>query len=328
MIKNTNKLSFLLKWEWMLVALLILINIMNASLSPYYLEYNNMMSAIMAFLDRSFMVLPMAIIIIMGDIDISVASTVALSSVMMGVSVQNGVPMTLAILICMATATLCGFINGLIVTKFKELSAAIVTISTMILYRGIAYIILEDQAASGFPLWFSILGWGDIGTIPLILIVFIAFSVIFWLILHKTTAGRQILAIGQNNTASIYSGINVDKMRLFAFTAAGFMAGITALFLTSKMASTRPNIAIGYELEVIAMVVLGGVSTSGGKGKIHSVILAIFVIGLLKYGLGIINIHSQIVTIIIGLLLIFSTLLPSIGQRVMSKLKIIRQMNL
>ncbi|MDC7232928.1 MAG: ABC transporter permease [Spirochaetales bacterium] len=322
MINSGIKKHSFLKWEWMLILMLILINIMNASLSPYYLNYFNISSAVMAFLDKAFMVFPMAFIMMMGDIDISVASTVALSSVIMGIAVQAGLPMPLAIVLCLGTATLCGWINGMIITRFKELSAAIVTISTMILYRGIAYIILEDQAASGFPEWFSFLGWESIGPIPFIVIVFTVFAVLFWLILHKTIWGRRILAIGQNNTASIYSGINVDKIRLMAFTSAGFMAGISSLFLTSKMASTRPNIAVGYELEVIAIVVLGGVSTSGGRGKIHNVIMAVFVIGLLKYGLGLINIHSQLLSIIIGILLILSTLLPNLGEDYLKKKKL------
>ncbi len=308
------KIKSFFKWEWMLVLMLILINVINASLSPYYLNYFNISSAVMAFLDKAFMVFPMALIMIMGDIDISVASIVALSSVIMGVAVQAGLPMGAGILLCLVVATLCGFINGMIITRFKELSAAIVTISTMILYRGIAYIILEDQAASGFPEWFSFLGWGGFAGIPVIFIAFVILAVFFWLLLHKTIYGRRILAIGQNNTASIYSGIEVDKFRLFAFTVAGLMAGITALFMTSKMGSTRPNIAVGYELEVIAMVVLGGVSTSGGKGKIHNVIMAVFIIGLLKYGLGLINIHSQLLQIIIGILLISTTIGPNLGE--------------
>ena len=313
-----NKKTFL-KWEWMLVLMLILINVMNASLSPYYLNYFNISSAVMAFLDKAFMVFPMALIMIMGDIDISVASTVALSSVVMGMAVQSGIPMSAGILICLATASLCGWINGMIITRFKELSSAIVTISTMILYRGIAYILLEDQAASGFPEWFSFLGWGSVISVPFIVLVFLVFAVLFWLLLHRTLWGRRILAIGQNKTASVYSGIGVDRIKVLAFTAAGFMSGISSLFLTSKMASTRPNIAVGYELEVIAIVVLGGVSTTGGKGKIHNVIMAIFVIGLLKYGLGLVNIHSQLLSIIIGILLILSTLLPNLGEEYLKR---------
>ncbi len=311
--KEFNLKSFFFQWEWMLVLMLIIINIVNASLSPYYLSIRSVIDATMTFLDKAFIVLPMAFVIILGDIDISVASTVALSSVVMAVSYNNlGLPMELAMIICLVVGTICGLINGLLITKFKELSAVIVTLSTMIIYRGIAYIILEDQASGKFPSWFSFLGWGYVGGIPFILIVFALFAVIFSLLLHKTTFGRCVYAIGSNITASRFSGVQVDKIKVIIFTLTGFMSAVTALFLTSRMGSTRPNVAMGYELDVIAMVVLGGVSTAGGKGRIFGTILSVFVIGLLRYGLGLKNVPAQALLIIIGLLLIFAVMIPNI----------------
>lgn len=304
--------SFFLQWEWMLVLIFIIINIINSNLSPYYLNSKNLLDATMTFLDKSFIVLPMAFIIILGDIDISVASTVALSAVVMAVLYNLGVPMALAMVICVAVGTMCGFINGLLIVKFKELSAVIVTLSTMIIYRGIAYIILEDQASGKFPAWYKFLGWGYVGSVPFILIVFAVFAVIFGLLLHKTTFGRRVYAMGNNITASRFSGVQVDKIKIIVFTLTGFMSAITALFLTSRMGSTRPNVANGYELDVIAMVVLGGVSTAGGKGRVVGTILSVFLIGLLRYGLGLINVPAQMLLIIIGLLLIFAVMIPNL----------------
>lgn len=310
--REFNLKSFFFQWEWMLVLIFIIVNIINASLTPYYLNFTSLIDATMNFLDKAFIVLAMAFVIILGDIDISVASTVALSSVIMAVLYNMGVPMELAIIICLAVGTICGLINGLIIVKFKELSAVIVTLSTMILYRGIAYIILEDQASGNFPQWYSFLGWGYIGGVPFILIVFAVFAVIFGLLLHKTTFGRRVYAMGNNITASRFSGVQVDKIKVIVFTLAGFMSAVTALFLTSRMGSTRPNVALGYELDVIAMVVLGGVSTAGGKGRIAGTILSIFLIGMLRYGLGLVNVPSQVMLIIIGLLLIFAVMIPNL----------------
>lgn len=304
--------GFFFQWEWMLILIFIIVNIINANLSPYYLNFENLRDATMTFLDKAFIVLPMAFILILGEIDISVGSIVALTSVIMATLYNAGVPMELAIMIALAAGTLCGFINGLLIIKFKELSAVIVTLSTMIIYRGIAYIILEDQSAGKFPDWYSFLGWGYIGNVPFILIVFTVFSIIFGLLLHKTTFGKHIYAIGSNSTASRYSGVQVDKIRVIVFTLAGLMAAITALFLTSRMGSTRPNVAYGYELDVIAMAVLGGISTAGGKGRIIGTILAIFLIGYLQYGLGLINVPSQVLLIIIGLLLILAVTVPNL----------------
>lgn len=304
--------SFFLQWEWMLVLLFIIVNIINASLSPYYLEFNSLRDATMTFLDKSFIVLPMVFIMILGDIDISVASTVALSSVIMADLYNMGVPMELAMIICLLVGTVCGLINGLLIVRFKELSAVIVTLATMIIYRGIAYIILEDQASGKFPDWYSFLGWGYVGGIPFILIIFIVFAIAFALLLHKTIFGRRIYAMGNNVTASRFSGVQVDKIKIIVFTLTGLMAAITALFLTSRMGSTRPNIAMGYELDVIAMVVLGGISTTGGKGRMIGAIIAIFLIGFLRNGLGLINVPAQVLLIIIGLLLIFAVMVPNL----------------
>lgn len=280
------------------------------NLSEFYWDYDNLRDATMGFLDKAFIVLPMVFIIILADIDISVASIVALSSVIMADLFNKGVPIVLAMVICLAVGTICGWINGILIVKYKELSAVIITLATMIIYRGIAYIILEDQAAGSFPEWFSYLGWGYVGPIPFILIVFAVFAIVFSFLLHKTVFGRQLYAMGNNINAARFSGVNVDRVKVIVFTLAGLMSAVTALFLTSRMGSTRPNIAMGYELDVIAMVVLGGISTAGGKGRMVGAILAVFLIGFLRYGLGLVNVQAQILLIIIGLLLIFAVAVP------------------
>jgi rhamnose transport system permease protein len=313
--------KFFLQWEWMLILLFIVMNITNANLSPFYWDFNNLRDATMTFLDKAFIVFPMVLIMILRDIDISVASIVALASVVMAHLYTLGVPMEIAVLICLAVGAVCGLINGLLIVKFKELSAVIVTLATMIIYRGIAYIILEDQSAGSFPEWFGFLGWGYVYGIPFILIAFVVLAVIFGLLLHKTTFGRRIYAIGNNPTASRFSGVQVDKIKIIVFTLAGIMAAITALFLTSRMGSTRPNVALGYELDVIAMVVLGGISTAGGKGKMLGATIAIFLIGYLRYGLGLINIPAQVLMIIIGLLLIIAVMVPNLKPKAKGKTK-------
>jgi rhamnose transport system permease protein len=319
--KEFSVKKFFLKWEWLLVLLFILVNITNSSLSPYYLDFNNLRDATMTFLDKAFIVFPMVMVMILRDIDISVASIVALASVVMAHLYTLGVPMELAVLICLAVGAICGLINGLLIVKFKELSAVIVTLATMIIYRGIAYIILEDQSAGSFPEWFGFFGWGYVYGIPFILLAFVVLAVIFGLLLHKTTFGRRVYAIGNNPTASRFSGVQVDKMKIIVFTLAGLMAAVTALFLTSRMGSTRPNVALGYELDVIAMVVLGGISTAGGKGKMVGAIIAIFLIGYLRYGLGLVNIPAQVLMIIIGLLLITAVMVPNLKPKAKVKQK-------
>lgn len=303
---------FFLQWEWLLVLIFIAVNIVNGSLSPYYLSVGTFLTAPMSFLDIAFLVLPMTFVIILGNIDISVGSTVALSAVVMAVSFNAGLPMVLAVVLCLAVATACGLLNGILMVAFKELSSVIITLATMIIYRGVAYIILQDQASGKFPKWYSTLGWGNIAGIPFIIVVFAVCAIIFGLVLHKTSFGRKIYGMGNNLTASRYSGIKTNSIVVIVFALTGLMAGFTALFLSSRMGSTRPNVAQGYELTAIAMTVLGGVSTSGGRGRIIGPVLAVFIIGFLNYGLGLVNIPAQVLLIITGLLLVLSVLVLNV----------------
>jgi rhamnose transport system permease protein len=312
-IENPRSLKkFFFRWEWLLVLVFVAVNVVNGILSPYYLDFGSLIGATNSFLDMAFLVLPMTFVIIMGNIDISVASTVALSAVVMATSFNAGLPMPLAMALCLVVATACGLVNGLIMVKFKELPAMIVTLATMTIYRGIAYVVLEDQAAGGFPEWYSYLGWGTIGPVPFVLPTFAACAIFFSLLLHKTSFGRKVFAVGNNVVAARYSGIRTDSVVVIVSALTGLMAGFTALFLTSRMGSTRPNVASGYELAVIAMVVLGGVSTSGGSGGMVGPILSIFIIGFLTYGLGLVNVKANVLLIVIGSLLILSVLVLNI----------------
>jgi rhamnose transport system permease protein len=315
--KNFNARTFFLRWEWFLVLLFIIVNIFNTCISPYYLQIGTLSDAPMSFLDKSFMVLPMALILLLGMIDISVASIVALSSVIMGVAFKAGLPMGWAIVLCLAVGTVCGMINGFILARFNEqiLPSMIITFATQVIYRGIALIILEDQSVGNFPSWFNYLAWGYVGPVPFILVVFIVFAVLFTVLLHKTSFGRQLYGMGNNLKACEYSGIKTRRNKVVIYTMMGFMASVCALFLTSKMGSTRPNVASGYELEVIAMAALGGFSTSGGKGNMIGAIIATFILGFLRYGLGLINVSSQVILIIIGVLLIGSVLASNISPK-------------
>lgn len=303
---------FFFQWEWLLVALLIGINVANSVLSPYYFDADNILSAISIFLDKAVVVFPMMLVILLGDIDISVSSIIALCGVSIGLFHNAGAPMGVAIGLGLVIGGLCGFLNGLLIVKFKELSSVIVTIATMILYRGIASILLEDRAVGDFPQWFQFFGWGKVGPIPFILIFVALEALAFGFLVHKAPLGRRLYATGSNPVAARFSGITTDRMKLMCFTLTGLFSAVAAVFLLSKMGSARPSIAQGYELDIIAMVVLGGVSTAGGKGNVIGVTLSIFIIGLLRYGLGIVNVPSQTIMIIVGALLVVTVAVPNL----------------
>ena len=310
-----------LSWEGMLVVLFILINVFCASISQSY-QVSNVLREMPKYLTEVFLMLPMAYILILGEIDISVGATVCLSATMTCMVCNKDMPFILVVLTALVVGTVCGLVNGLILTKFTELPPMIVTLGTQIVFRGIAEIALGSGGsislsnADGFRMIA-----GKVGMIPYILFVVIIFAVIFTVVLSKTTFGRSVYAIGSNRLAAYYSGIHVQKIRLIIYMAMGFMAGLAALFLTSVLYGANTTTGNGFELDAIAMAVFGGISTAGGKGKLQGGIISAFIIICLRIGLGQINMNPQLILIILGALLILAVLLPNIGGELKLKKK-------
>ena len=283
---------------------------MNSFLSPYFLDPWNLSDATFNFTEKALIALPMAMLIIAREIDISVAAIISLSSTMMGMVAQMGGPLYLVVIAGIFVGAACGCVNGILVTRFN-IPSIVVTIGTMSLFRGISYIILGDTVIKEYPDGFDYFGQGYVyWVLSFEFVVFLAFSLVFFWLLHRTVFGRYTFAIGNNPTASYYSGINVDRHRLVLFVLVGVMSGIAAVLLTSRLGSTRPSIAMGWELSIITMVVLGGVSILGGSGTIGGVVLAVVLMGMVTFGMGLLNIPGIVMTIIVGLMLMFVVSLP------------------
>ncbi len=319
-IRKISLLNIMWQWETILLFIFIMVGIINSNLSPYFLDYTNLMNTTFNFIEKAIIALPMIFVIICGDIDISVASIIALSSVFMGMASQAGVNTFGLVAVGLFSGMTAGFLNGFIITKFG-IPAIAVTLGSMSLFRGIAYVILGDKAFTKYPTSFAFFGQEYIGNtmIPFELILFFILAIIFGIILHKTTMGRKVFAIGNNSTAARFSGIPVNRIRLIIFTVTGLCSGLASILLTSRIGSTRPNIASGWELEIITTVVLGGVAITGGKGNIFGVVISIFIIGFLKFGMGLINVPGKVMNIIIGLLLILAIMLPELLKRLKPK---------
>lgn len=304
-----------LRWEVLLLVFLALVFLVNMQLSPYFLDPYNLSDATFGFTEKAIIALPMALLIIAGDIDLSVAAIIALASTAMGAMAAAGAPTAVLLLVGPLVGLACGLLNGWLVTRFA-VPALIVTIGTMSLYRGIAYIALGDQAYRTYPEGFDYFGQGyAFWIVPFEFGVFLILAVVFGVLLHKTAFGRRIYAIGNNPTAALFSGIDVQRHRLVLFGLVGLMSGLAAVFLTSRLGSTRPNIATAWELEVITMVVLGGVAINGGAGTIPGVFLAVFVLGFLTFGLGLLNVPGIVMTVLIGALLILAIATPILIRR-------------
>lgn len=318
-MKMQNSLvNLLVKWEFLLLVVLGIVILINSLLSPYFLDIYNLFDSTYNFSEKALIALPMALIIICGDIDISVASVIAISSVFMGMASAAGANTLLIVLIGLGVGMGAGLTNGMIITRFG-IPAIVVTIGTMSLFRGIAYLILGDQAYTVYPESFGELGQGAMFyLIPYEFIVFLVFACLFGFVLHFTTIGRRIFAIGNNPTAAKFSGINVQRYRLWIFAVTGLMSGLASVLLTSRIGSTRPNIAMGWELEIITVVILGGVNILGGSGKILGVVLAVFVMGMVMFGFGLMNIPGIVMSIFIGFMLIATLLISNLINKLLS----------
>lgn len=297
-------------WELLLFGVAVVIFIANSFASPWFLDPWNLSDASFNFTEKALIAFAMAMLIIAGDIDLSVASIIALTSTMMGLAMMAGAPMPVLVLVGLVTGLVCGAFNGLLVAGFG-LPSIVVTIGTMSLFRGISYIVLGDGAFTGYPASFAYFGQGYVWWVfTFELFLFAFFAIIFGILLHKTSFGRVVYAIGNNATAARFSGIRVNRIRFILFLQTGLMSGIAAICLTSRLGSTRPSIATGFELEVVTMVVLGGVSILGGAGSIPGVVIAALVMGLVTFGLGLLNVPGIVMSIIIGALLISVIALP------------------
>lgn len=297
-------------WETLLLAVAIGIFVANSIASPYFLNAWNLSDATFNFTEKAMIAFAMALLIIAGEIDLSVASIIALASTAMGAAAQIGAETPILVLVGLGTGLICGAFNGVLVTRLG-LPSIVVTIGTMSLFRGISYIVLGDQAYRTYPSDFAFFGQGYVcWVISFEFVMFAVIGLIYGLVLHKTNFGRAIFAIGNNPTSALFSGIRVQKVKLILFLLTGLMSGVAAICLTSRLGSTRPSIAFGWELEVVTMVVLGGVNILGGSGSIPGVVIAAFVMGLVTFGLGLLNVPGIVMSIVIGALLIGVIALP------------------
>lgn len=303
-------------WEVLLFGVAVAIFVANSLASPYFLDAWNLSDATFNFTEKAMIAFAMALLIIAGEIDLSVAAIIALASTAMGAAAQMGIGAPGLVAIGIGTGLACGVFNGLLVAGIG-LPSIVVTIGTMSLFRGISYIVLGDQAYGKYPAEFAYFGQGYVFWVfSFEFVLFLVLAVLFAVLLHATIFGRQVFVIGNNPLAARFSGIPVERVKFILFVLAGLMSGIAAVCLTSRLGSTRPSIAQGWELEVVTMVVLGGVSILGGSGTIAGVVIAAFVMGLVTFGLGLLNVPGIVMSIFIGLLLIVTIALPIIARRI------------
>lgn len=305
-----------LRWEILLVVLIVLFALVGRWLSPHFLNVANLLRASRDSVEMGIMMLTMVFVIITAGIDLSVASILGMTASFMGWLFNMGVNIWVAAAAAIVLGPAAGAFNGFLIARVK-LPPLVVTLGTYAFYRGIAYVLLGDQAARGYPDSFTFIGQGRLGEIrfPVPIILFAVLAVIFGLLLHKTIFGRMTYAIGNNEEACRYSGVPVARMKMTIYMLSGLMAAVAGIVLASRFGSTRPDIGLGLELDVITAAVLGGVSISGGSGSMIGAILSLLLIGEMRFGMGLLNVQGQVQGVVIGFLLILSILLPNLARQ-------------
>jgi len=303
------------RWESMLALVLLFGFVLFSLSSPYFLSVDTLSDATFNFTERALVALPLALLIIAGEIDISVAGIIALASVAMGLAAEQGADSATLAVTGLGTGLLAGCVNGALVT-LGRVPSIVATIGTMTLFRGAAYAVLGDRVLKNYPASFAEFGQGYLfGPVSIELALFVVCALVAALFLHGTRWGRVVFAIGANPVATRFAGIPVGRYRFALFALTGLASGMAAVLLTSRLGSTRPSIAQGWELEIISIVILGGVSVWGGKGSIFGVVLAALVFGLVTFGLGLMNIPGIVMSIFTGALLILVVAVPALAQR-------------
>jgi rhamnose transport system permease protein len=317
----------LARWEILLALLLLALLALGGTWHPTtFFTPGNLGNLTSAVMEVAIMALPMTLIIITGEIDLSVESMLGLSCAVLGALWAAGVPIELGIPIVLVMGAFGGLFNGLLVAR-GGLPSLVVTLGTLALFRGLALVVLGERGISKFPEWFTTFGFSTIpGTpIPYSLIVFTVLAVVLGVILHRTWIGRQIFAVGKNKDAARYSGVRVQRTKLLLFVLSGTVAALAGVIITARFASARADIGTGLTLTVVTIVLLGGVNINGGKGTIPGVVIAVFVLAVLGNVLRLAQVSAEWQSIAIGLLLIISVVIPYIAHQVSVLIERIRR---
>jgi rhamnose transport system permease protein len=303
-------------WDAFLAGLCLITIVFASFLVPGFATPTNLSQAASTMAEKGLLVLPMALLIICREIDLSVASQLALSSVVFGLLVQAGVPLIACLPLVIVVGLATGALNGLFAVRLG-LPSLVVTLGTLALYRGLGYVLLGTGSVNILPTIVTDFGVLDVpGTaIPWTIVPFLVALPLFVMMLHGTATGRRIYAIGGSPEVARYSGVLVSRIRMGLFILTGFMAAIAGMVYTARLSNARADNALGYELDVITICFLGGISFLGGRGRLTGVLFALVLVMLVRNVLGLKGVGGDAQGIVVGLLLIVSILATNLVTR-------------
>ncbi|MFC5907197.1 ABC transporter permease [Streptacidiphilus monticola] len=314
---NRPGLGGMVRWDTVVGALLIVLLLCSFSFVDNFGNALNLSFLIGNTLPIALIALPMTMLVVAGEIDLSVGSIAGLSGAVMGALWNHGMAIETIIPLCLVLGVVCGLVNGLLVTRLGLPSLA-VTIGTMAAYRGIAQIVLGSDSVTDFPQQYLDFGSGRIaGTfIPYAAVPWAVLAIVAVLVLHATGVGRSLFAIGASEEAAYFVGIRVKRLRLAMFATTGLVSALTGVFWVLHYASARYDNATGLELSVIAAVLLGGIDFDGGRGTLGGAIAGVFLLGTLQNTMSLVNVSAQSQIVVTGVLLVVSVLGPRVGRRI------------
>ena len=298
--------------EIVIGVLLAVILGVGAWLEPGFVSLDTQLDLSSHATELALLALPMTLIIISGGIDLSVGSTMALAAVTLGLLFEAGAPIWAASLAAIGTGALAGSLNGVFVAHVR-VHPLIVTLASLAAFRGLAEGISRGRPISGFPSGFLRLGEGAIGGVPYPMLIVAAAAVGFAAFAWRTVPGFRIYAVGDNERAARYSGVPVDRLKLALYTLSGAAAGVAAVLFAARRNTAKADVGAGIELEVITAVVLGGTSTTGGRGSILGAILGVAIIHEVRELVSWHWRHDELILIVTGAILIASVLVNNIA---------------
>ena len=300
------------RWETVLAVIVVIIGVGGTLASPDFLTSNNLFNLGLSNGEIAIMALPMTLIIISGEIDLSVSSTLGMSSCLLGFLWSKGWPMLAIFVVIAITGLAAGALNGLLVTRVGLPSLA-VTIGTLTLYQGIAEILLGPNTVSNFPSAYTNLGVNALPhtDVSFSVAVFVVLAVIFGVILHATPVGRSIFAMGASPEAAMFAGIRVKRIKTVLFMVSGLVCSLAGVLYTFRLSTAVQDNGVGLELDVVAIVLVGGISIFGGKGSIPGLVLGVLAFAGIQNALLLTNFNEEASGIVAGGLLLLSVFVPN-----------------
>ena len=309
---NINVTEILLKYSFLIIFLILLVYLSFAT--PKFLTVSNVVNVLRQVSYQGIIAVGMTMILILGQIDMSIGSIVAFAAVVNALLLKSDVSIPVSIIVTLAISGLWGLLNGYVMARFR-LHAFLVTLATMTLIRGVTYTLTSGYPVGGLPEGFFAIGSGQIGFIPLpIIYMFVIFAIGIF-VLSSTTFGRSIYAIGGNEDAARLSGINVMRVKISVFVVCAVVSAISGLVLSSRLMAGSPEIGIGWELDVIAAVIIGGASLYGGEGKLSGTFLGVLFIGVLTNGMVLLDVTPYMQMVVRGLVILCAVIFNSLKEK-------------